>query len=219
MTTEPYPDPRAVEMAIKSAAKAMNAADPTLSVGERIRQAYFDRLLCRVFSQAEHSEWVLKGGTGMLARIADTRATEDIDLLADGYTLDESLAALRRLAAVNLEDHFRLEYVSHTDSIAGDQQPYTTGYRVTFQAFLGTKNLSDIRVDLVVAVGDLTNTERVEPANRIGRLRLVTFPYRLYPIERQVADKVCDHRRIFEPAVQSREGPRRSRCHCEYAAN
>jgi hypothetical protein len=144
-----------------------------------------------VFSQGEDSEWVLKGGTGMLARIPDTRATKDIDLLANGYTLDESLSALRRLAAIDLEDHFRFEYVSHTDSIAGDQQPDTDGYRVTFQAFLGIKKLSDIRVDLVVAVEDLTHVDRVEPANRIGRLRLVTFPYRLYPIERQIADKVC----------------------------
>ncbi len=45
MTTGSYLDPRAVEMAIKSAAKAMTAADPTVSVDERIRQAYFERLL------------------------------------------------------------------------------------------------------------------------------------------------------------------------------
>lgn len=191
MTTESYPDPRAVEMAIKSAAKAMAVADPTVSVDERIRQAHFDRLLCRVFSQGESSEWVLKGGAGMLARIPDTRATKDIDLLANGYTLEESLTALRRLAAMDLEDHFRFEYVSHTDSIAGDQQPYAEGFRVAFQAFLGTKKLTDIRVDLVAAVGDLTNIERVEPANRLVQLRLVTYPYRLYPIERQIADKVC----------------------------
>jgi len=33
------------------------------------------------------SEWVLKGGTGMLARIPDSRATKDIDLFATGASL------------------------------------------------------------------------------------------------------------------------------------
>ena len=103
MSPEPYKDPRSVEMAIKEAVRAMHAADPAVSVGERIRQAHFDRLLCRVFSQGAHSDWVLKGGTGMLARIPNTRATRDIDLFATGYSLDQALAALRQLAAVHTE--------------------------------------------------------------------------------------------------------------------
>lgn len=88
MSSGPYGDPRSVEMAIKGAAKAMYAADPSVSINERIRQAHFDRLLCRVFSQGAQSEWVLKGGSGMLARIPDARTTKDIDLFATGHTLD-----------------------------------------------------------------------------------------------------------------------------------
>lgn len=205
MSADPYKDPRSVEMAIKEAAKAMNAADPSVSVNERIRQAYFDRLLCRVFSEGAVSEWVLKGGTGMLARIPDSRSTKDIDLFATGYTLDQSLVALRRLASVNLGDHFRFEYLSHSESIAGDQQPYIDGYRVAFQAFLGTKKVSDIGVDLVVSVGDLTSVETIEPAYRLALPRLVTHPYRLYPVERQIADKVCATMATYSGQPSSRE--------------
>jgi hypothetical protein len=205
MNLEPYKDPRSVEMAIKEAVKAMHASDPAVSVNERVRQAHFDRLLCRVFSQGEQSEWVLKGGTGMLARIPDTRATKDIDLFATGYTLDQALAALRQLAAVDLGDHFRFEYVSHSESVAGDQQSYAEGYRVAFQAFLGTKQLSGIGVDLVVSVGDLTGVEVIEPANRIDLPRLTTFPYRLYPVERQIADKVCATIAEYSSRPSSRE--------------
>ena len=154
MTREPFSDPRSVEMAIKSAATSGFAADPTVSIPERLRQAHFDRLLCRVFSQGERAEWVLKGGTGLLARIPAARSTKDIDLFISGYTLDEALASLRELASVDLGDHFRFEYASHRVTVDGDQQPYAVGYRVTFQVFLGTKRYGDIAVDLVQSVGD-----------------------------------------------------------------
>ena len=98
MNTEPYPDARAVEMAIKTAAQATFVVDSSVSVSERIRQAYFDRLLCRVFSEGPSSQWVLKGGTGMLARVPNARATMDIDLFVNGYTLGQALVRLRALA-------------------------------------------------------------------------------------------------------------------------
>jgi hypothetical protein len=94
-----YPDPRAVEMAIKQAAGEAHAADRSVGVNELIRQAHFDRLLCRVFSEGSQSEWVLKGGTGMLARIPNTRSTRDIDLAINGYTLAQALSRLRSLSA------------------------------------------------------------------------------------------------------------------------
>lgn len=59
MNVEQYPDPRAVEMAIKQAARDAHAADRSAHVNELIRQAYFDRLLCRVFSDGSDSERVL----------------------------------------------------------------------------------------------------------------------------------------------------------------
>ncbi|MHB1163888.1 MAG: nucleotidyl transferase AbiEii/AbiGii toxin family protein [Candidatus Nanopelagicales bacterium] len=192
-------------MAIKAAAVTAHRADSSVSVSERIRQAYFDRLLCRVFSDGEVSDWVLKGGTGMLARVPNARATMDIDLYLHGHPLDEALADLRRLARVDLGDHFRFEYLRHEQSIAGDQQPYAEGFRVTFQAYLGVKQLQSVRVDLVTGPGCLEATEIVEPANRVNLSRLVTHPYRLYPVANQVADKVCATVATYSTGPSSRE--------------
>ncbi len=205
MSTEPYANARAMEMAIKSAIHSAHNVDPSVGVDERIRQATFDRLLCRVFSEGSSSEWVLKGGTGMLARVPNARATKDIDLFVNGYTPEQALASLRALASLDLFDYFRFEYSKHTESLAGDQQPYANGYRVTFQVFLGTKQLSDISVDLVTGVGELNGVETADPANRVVMPRLVTHPYRLYPLERQVADKVSATLATYLSGASSRE--------------
>jgi hypothetical protein len=70
---EGYDSWRSLELAIKDAAKkAAQQAGPGVSaasVDAQIRQARFDRFLTRVFVQGEHSEWLLKGGMSMLARV------------------------------------------------------------------------------------------------------------------------------------------------------
>lgn len=83
--SEPYPTARGVESAIKEAAKKAAQADPSLDVNKRIRLEYFNCFLSRVFSEGDESEWVLKGGAGMLARIPSTRSTRDIDLYREGF--------------------------------------------------------------------------------------------------------------------------------------
>lgn len=123
----PYPTAAGVEAAIKDVAKRTAAADPSLSTSERIQLEYFHRFLSRVFSEGDSSGWMLKGGTGMLARVASTRATHDVDLYRRGFTLDQALADLTRLAEVDLGDHFRFVYKRHKRSIGGDKQPYTDG--------------------------------------------------------------------------------------------
>ncbi|MEI2699979.1 MAG: hypothetical protein V9E94_17185 [Microthrixaceae bacterium] len=70
---QPYATAKGVEDAIKAAAKRDSTDDPALTTNERIRLEYFNRFLSRVFSDGPDSEWVLKGGTGMLARVASTR--------------------------------------------------------------------------------------------------------------------------------------------------
>ncbi|MEA5117084.1 MAG: nucleotidyl transferase AbiEii/AbiGii toxin family protein [Propionicimonas sp.] len=186
-----YPDARAVEAAIKAAAKNIHAADPTRQTGDLIRQAYYDRFLCRVFSDAEDSEWVLKGGTGMLARIPTARRTLDADLYRAGYDKDQALADLRRLAGLDLGDHFRFVYREHHDILTDDTQPYADGYRVTFDAYLGVKLVDTIKIDLSTGTRPTENLAIEEPANRLALPRLTSYPYRLYPVANQVADKVC----------------------------
>ncbi|MDR0594411.1 MAG: nucleotidyl transferase AbiEii/AbiGii toxin family protein, partial [Bifidobacteriaceae bacterium] len=184
MTRHPegYDNWRAVEMAIKSAAIRAHEADPRLLVSDLIRQAYYDRFLTRVFWEGEASQWVLKGGGGMLARVPNARRTLDADLYHEGYTADQEVADLRRVADRDLGDFFRIVYTSHRVILAQDIQPYTEGYRVIFEARLGPKPGDTIKVDLSTHVGATDAVTVAEPANRLPVAKLVTAPYRLYPV-------------------------------------
>ena len=200
-----YPDARAVESAIKDAAKNAHTADPSRQVGDLIRQAYYDRFLCRVFSDSEDSEWVLKGGTGMLARVPTARRTLDADLFRSGYDKDRALADLRRLAELDLGDHFRFVYRERRAILADDGQPYTDGYRVAFDAYLGVKLVDTIKIDLSAGTLPTDNLQVQEPANRLTLPRLVSYPYRLYPVANQVADKLCATIADYNGRPSSRE--------------
>ncbi len=186
-----YTSAKAVDDAIKQAARTAATTDPSVGVADRIRQAYFDRFLCRVFSDGVASEWLLKGGTGMLARFPNSRATVDVDLYRADLTLDEALVELRRLAGVDLDDHFRFEYTTHDVISGGDEQPYTDGYRVSFEIYIGTAPKGRLNVDLVVSVGITGEIVVARPANRLPLPRLASTDYRLYPVVDQIADKVC----------------------------
>ena len=73
MTNGIYKTPAEFDRAIKQAASKAEG-----DTGERYRQALRDRFLCRVFSDSE-SRFILKGGSGMLARVPNARATRDAD--------------------------------------------------------------------------------------------------------------------------------------------
>lgn len=207
MTEPSYPDARAVESAIKDAAKSTHAAYPTRQTGDLIRQAYYDRFLCRVFSDTETSEWVLKGGTGMLARVPTARRTLDADLYRAGYDKDQALADLRRLAAIDLSDHFLFVYREHHAILAGDVQPYADGYRVTFDAYLGVKLVDTIKIDMSAGAGPTDGVEVGEPASSSAAGELpVPRPPCVEPGGRQ---SVRNHRQLRRAALQPREGPRR----------
>lgn len=202
---QPYSTARGVENAIKDAARRAAAADPSRDVNRRIQQEYFNRFLSRVFSEAEDSEWVLKGGTGMLARVPSTRATRDIDLYRRGFTLTQALDDLIRLAAIDLGDHFRFPYVSHALSIGNDTQPYTEGYQVRFEILIGLTTKGALQVDLAVGTGITGDVTTTDPANALLLPRLVSHPYRLYPVVDQVADKVCATMTEYNERRSSRE--------------
>lgn len=169
-----YSTARGVESAIKDAAKKVAQADPSLDVNKRIQLEYFNRLLSRVFSEGEGSQWVLKGGAGMLARIPSTRSTRDIDLYRQGFTLDQALNDLRRLATIDLGDHFRFEYAGHESSIAADAQPYTDGCRVTFDVFIGVVKKGKVQIDLAVGASMTDEVQISLPATTLGLPRLAS---------------------------------------------
>lgn len=202
---EPYPTASGVESAIKEAAKAAAAADPSAEINKLIQLEYFNRFLSRVFSEGEDSEWVLKGGTGILARLPSTRTTRDIDLYRQGFTLPQALDDLNRLATVDLQDHFRFEYAGHTSSIGNDAQPYTEGYRVKFRIFIGVSPKGTLQVDLVIGAGVTGDIVTTNPATSLNLPRLVNNAYRLYPVVDQIADKVCATMAEYNDKTSSRE--------------
>lgn len=202
---ESYTTARGVEAAIKAAAKKAAAEDSSLDTSKRIQLEYFNRFLSRIFSEGTSSEWILKGGTGMLARIPSTRSTRDVDLYRQGFSLDRALVDLKRLTEVDLGDHFRFEYVSHEQAIGADTQPYTDGYRVSFNVFIGAMARGSIHVDLVVGAGITAQVTTSAPATALEIPKLVSHPYRLYPVADQIADKVCGTMNIYDGRASSRE--------------
>lgn len=197
--TEGYGDWRSLELAIKDAAKkAAVQAGPDVSaasVNAQIKQARFDRFLSRVFADGEESEWLLKGGMSMLARVPRSRTTKDVDLATlHSADLAEAQRALSELVAVDLGDHLTFRLIRTAPTGQGDNQPGVATRRLVF-ACLDTDNdnqIDTITVDVVVGPAPVGQVEVIEPANRLHlRRRLITHPYRLYPVVDQIADKVC----------------------------
>lgn len=205
MRTERYGSPAAVEAAIAAAAKKAYSADPSLTVAERIRLEYFNRFLSRIFSAQDDSDWVLKGGTGMLARVASARATTDIDLFRRGQTLDDALEDLRNRASVTLDDFFRFEYTDHSRAVDGNQPTYTEGYRVSFDVYIGASKKGNLHVDLVVGVVTTDDVAVEKPAHTLDLPKLPSSDYRLYPIVDQIADKVCATLALYNGRSSTRE--------------
>lgn len=198
-STDAYGDWRSLELAIKDAAKKAAAqAGPGVSaasVSAQIKQARFDRFLSRVFADGEKSEWLLKGGMSMLARVPRSRTTKDVDLATlHAADLAEAERALSKLVAVNLGDHLTFRLIRSAPTGQGDNQPGVATRRFIF-ACIETDNdvpVETITVDVVVGSAPVGQLEVVEPANRLHlRRSLVTHPYRLYPVVDQIADKVC----------------------------
>lgn len=203
--TEPYKSAVAVEVAIRDAARNAFAADKSMSTQDRIRQEYFRRFLSRIFSERDDSDWLLKGGTGVLARVASGRRTTDVDLFRANNTLDGALAELIRLASLDLGDFFRFVYTKHESAIGGDQQTYTEGYSVDFDVYIGADKKELLHVDLVVGVIVTDEVTVTPPANRLDLPRLPSNDYRLYPTVDQIADKVCATMANYSGRPSSRE--------------
>lgn len=141
----------------------------------------------------------------MLARVPSARPTRDVDLYRKGFTLDQALADLRRLAAIDLGDHFEFIYTEHRESIGGEEQPYTEGYVVSFDVIIGGRRKTTLNVDLTIGAGITAPVTTAEPASALNLPRLVSHEYRLYPVVDQIADKVCATMQTYHDRPSSRE--------------
>lgn len=183
-STYSYKTPRALEMAVRDAAKKSGQ-----DINHAISNYYHDRFIERVFSEPE-PKFVLKGGRSMLARTVNARYTLDTDFLYRGFDVEEAVKELKRIATIDLGDF--LDYRFKSANRIVETFEYRDGYRVTFTPVLGgTKEMNDIGIDLVVGRILVSETNTISPASRLNIAGLSVYNYLIYPTEGSIADKVC----------------------------
>ncbi|MBI4405213.1 MAG: nucleotidyl transferase AbiEii/AbiGii toxin family protein [Deltaproteobacteria bacterium] len=159
------------------------------------RQVAFDRLLARLFL-GENSPWVLKGGYAMELRMANSRATRDIDLILKKKIAGSPnnaeqnniiLGLLREKADADLSDFF--VYRIETASIDLTNAPYGGG-RFPVIARMDGRTFAKFHLD--VGLGDVV----LEPLEVISGRDWLGFagisPPRLTALskEQQFAEKL-----------------------------
>lgn len=172
------------DRALKKAAKAASG-----DAGNRYRQALRDRFLCRVFSDPG-ARFVLKGGSGLLARIPDARATRDIDFATSRKeTVESAMDALTALASKDMGDFMAFELDKAEESL--DQNGYSRLLKLRFKTFVGHEEKDPILIDLSLDCATTQPPERIVPANRLEIEGIETSDYLAYPLPDQLADKLC----------------------------
>ncbi len=179
-----YASPDAFDRAVKKAVK-QSGAEP----GAGYRQALRDRFLCRVFSGGNEA-FVLKGGSGLLARIPDARTTRDLDFATSGKgSAAEALVEMKRVAAIDLGDWCRFVLTRHEESM--DENGYSRLLRLRFATFVGAEEKDPVLIDLSLDCTTTLPPDRVTPANRVEIAGVVGCDYLMYPLADQLADKLC----------------------------
>lgn len=199
-----YSDARAIEQAMKALARKDGIWPSQVQVHHRLEMLYRDRLLSRVFSGGEPSPWILKGGSSILARTLEGRRTHDADIQITASTIDTASRDLQQLVHQDLGDHIRFE-IKKEKEIIGQEGAVTAGRSLTFTTLIGNKRVNDSQIDLVITPPPTGRIESVDPIGlpRLGPLR--SYPYRLYPVVDQIADKICAMHSTFGAHESSRE--------------
>ena len=171
---------RALKKAVRS-----RGGDP----GDGYRQALRDRFLCRVFSDPK-ARFILKGGSGLLARIPDGRATRDIDFATATCESSESaLAAIVELAGMDMDDFLTFKLDKRSESL--DENGYSRLLKLRFRTFMGHEEKDPVLIDLSLDCSITQPAERITPANRVHVDGLESCDYLIYPLPDQLADKLC----------------------------
>lgn len=166
-----------------------------INVNEHRRQRIMRLFLVTVFSHNPDG-WVLKGGTGMMIRLAEARHSKDVDL-ATAMPLEDALASLREALDAS-RSPLRWEITSKK------QMTKNEGLQLTVSAFIGTNKLDTFNIDL-------SSTSRYTGAvdhisidaaggDVFGELTAVIA---LASIPAQIADKICA---IHEPHGENNTG-------------
>lgn len=123
MKKDAYDTPAAFRQALEARLGDL-AGSKGVDVQRLRKQTAFDRLLCRLF-QLPGNPWVLKGGYAMELRLAGSRTTRDIDLVARGSfpgagrLQERILRLLQAGAALDLKDFFVFSIGQPTQDLEG----------------------------------------------------------------------------------------------------
>lgn len=184
MSEKFYSTPAAFDRALKDMAKSSNS-----DTGAVYRQALRDRFLCRVF-YGDNQNFVLKGGSGLLARVANARATRDVDFSAqNNVTAQEAVAEMQRIASIDLGDwcDFRLSSCEETQ----DDNGYSRLLKLKFTTHIGATEKDPVLIDLSLDCSWTFPPEKITPANRINVKGVIACDYLVYSLPDQIADKFC----------------------------
>ncbi|WP_297737270.1 nucleotidyl transferase AbiEii/AbiGii toxin family protein [Nocardioides sp.] len=156
------------------------------SLGELRREFLFQRFLALIFS-TPNGQWVLKGGAGLLMRLAEARFSKDLDLLHLGeVTPDQAIAELRSLTAARDGDH--LTFIVENGVAYSRTNPVV---EISVTAYIGAR-YDSFPIDLARELHLLAAPERIRPTPVVHVPGLTELPeVVVYPLSDQVADKVC----------------------------
>ncbi len=184
MTDSTCKTPAEFDRELKKAARSAEG-----DTGERYRQALRDRFLCRIFSDPEN-RFILKGGSGLLARIPNARATRDTDFaLRKRETPDKIVEALDALLSLNMDDFCRFELTRREESV--DENGYSRLLKLRYATYIGEEEKDPVLVDLSLDCELTLPPEQITPANRLDIPGVPVRDYLIYSIEDQLADKMC----------------------------
>lgn len=179
-----FEDARKFDAAIKRAIKQTDG-----NPGDRYRAVLRDRFLCRVFKDPEE-RFVLKGGSGLLARIPNARATRDIDFgMHPSEPAEDALKRIDALAQANLGDFLQFRLTKCEESL--DENGYSRLLKLRYATFMGHEEKDPILVDLSLDCATTLPPERLTPANRVPIEGIETSDYLVCPLPDQLADKLC----------------------------
>ena len=159
-------------------------SDPAGAMNEFFRLQFLGLL-------SERQGWVLKGGTNLLCRLAEARSTKDLDLFLDSFaTAEESARLLVGQMDGAMVGRYRFELGQPQIGDEGHLDVARLDVKVTEHAT--DLAVSHFSVDVAGAV-----TLNAAPIRHEVRVPVAvpgyhnTIGIQLYPIENQLADKLC----------------------------
>ncbi len=170
------------------------------------RKVAFDRFLARIFSQKQ-SDFLLKGGYAMELRIAQARATKDIDLTCirrikneDELLAELMLQELQELARIDLRDHFI--YQVGRAQIDLQNAPYG-GARYPVSALIDGKLFVRFQLDVG---GDVIvdSIENIRGIDWLGFCGIPSPTISMISVEQQFAEKLHAYTLPYDDKVNSR---------------